>query len=138
VLESQSHVPKVFLKPGKVVAVFVLQPSSRSYLGGCNPGDDDHVDMGGGVSQPGLAQGFIQAKLGFKLASSALENGFVGPRFAVAILRQASGKNGGRCPDPSSRTRSGDYFQRAKGGRFGSAIQIRGKRGDDLALARWF
>jgi hypothetical protein len=64
-----------------MVAVFVLSPSSRSYLGGCNPGDDAHVDMGGGVSQPGLAQGLIEAKLGFKLASSALENGFVGPRF---------------------------------------------------------
>ena len=64
-----------------MVAVLVLQPSSRSYLGGCNPCDDAHVDMGGGVSQPGLAQGLIEAKLGFKLASSALENGFVGPRF---------------------------------------------------------
>jgi hypothetical protein len=109
-----------------VVAVFVLQPSSRSYLGGCNPGDDAHVDMGGGVSQPGPAQGFIQAKLGFKLASSALENGFVGPAVRRRLI-QAGGKNGGRRPDPSSRTRSGDYFQRAKGGRFGSAIQIRGK-----------
>jgi hypothetical protein len=59
----------------------VLQAFSRNYLGGCDPGDDANVNTSGGVSQLGLAQEIIEAKLGFRLASSALENGFVGTRF---------------------------------------------------------
>jgi hypothetical protein len=37
----------------------VLQAFSRSYLAGCNPGDDAHVYTSGGVSQPGVARKFI-------------------------------------------------------------------------------
>ena len=61
------------------IRVTGLQAFGRCHLAGCNPGDDVHVHKSGGVSQPGLAREFIQAKLGFRLASSALENGFVGP-----------------------------------------------------------
>jgi hypothetical protein len=37
--------------------------------------------MTGGISRPRLADNVIQAKPSFRLASRALENGFVGPRF---------------------------------------------------------
>jgi len=55
--------PKVFLEPGTVVAVFVLQAFSPSYLGCCDPGNDAHVQMYGGVSQPGLAQDSLKQSL---------------------------------------------------------------------------
>jgi hypothetical protein len=71
----------VFPDPGTVVADFVLQAFSRNYLGGCNPGVDAHIIMTAGISRPRLAEELIEAKLGFRLASSALENGFVGTRF---------------------------------------------------------
>jgi len=48
----------------------VLQAFSRNYLGSFNLGDHAQINKTGGISQ-------FQAKLGFRLTSSALENGFV-------------------------------------------------------------
>jgi hypothetical protein len=72
--------PIVFPHPG-TVAAFVLRAFSRNCLRGCDPGEDAHIIMTGGISRPRLADNVIQAKLSFRLASRALENGFVGPRF---------------------------------------------------------